>query len=243
MFYSRINRKSIFIALIFLAGSFCYGLDVFKVTKPEIEIKSSFSVPVKASLKNEKSCFSNIVTCDMSSIDFNIGYAVNDLHSDTVVEFNIAPMSFSWFEFGFGANYHFYDYFEFFGEQDFALTTYVSFYYKDRFRFDLSGGPFIKSTYFKGVDIDEDLFTLSLFLKLHFFWKIDNHLSFYFDLKSADYYDYQFFGTPFYTFGTTLDIDKHLGFGIDFTTKLIDMFAVVANATERLLNFYVKVSF
>lgn len=233
-----------FLCVFFLFGGSLFGKNYFHLEKrPDIKIKSSLLYPTQPSLKNETLSLSNIVAFDFSSIDADVGFRISTDSSDTVLNFLITPLKNDGFELGAGLGYHFYDYFKVFTEQDIIFNSQVAFLKKDIFRFQINLGTFLKATFFRNNIITNNLWKPTAFIGFSFLWNINEHFKWYFSMSSIDYYDYSFLGTPFFKTGLDVIFSKRLSFGLDYTVKLIDMFAVAENISEMILGLYVRTRF
>lgn len=238
------GKKSLFTLLfLFIFSISCFGLNDFKIIKtPDVDLKTTFTMPIQKSLRNEAPSVSTRIKLDFYSFNAAASFNVTVNSLDTVLSVLTIPFSFNLFEVGVGAKYHLYDYFDSFLENDFLLNQYFAFLYKDIIRLQINTGYSLKYTLFKFNKFIEPVFYQTIYLGLDFIWNITKYIQLYAGANSMSDYDFSLIGTPFYNLGFNFNLKENLMVGFNYEIKMIDMVAVAETFSEMLLSIYMEVS-
>ena len=238
------GRKSLS-AIIFLIvfGFYCYGENDFKILKsPKIEFQTSFTMPIKQSLRNESPAVTNKIKFDFYSINTDASVYLTVNSTDTVLSVMTIPVSYKLFQLGVGFKYHLYHYFNIFYENDFLFNQFFAFLYKDIIRLQINTGYDLKLTEFKNPIINP-VFYQTILLGMDFIWNINKYIQVFVGVNSMSDYDFSLIGTPIYNLGANFKIKDKLSIGVNYETKMIDMVAVAETVSEMLLTVNMKVLF
>lgn len=238
--------KKIFFSLFFIISAIelsAKSVNFFTTSKPVFLIRQAISFNILESEEDTFLGFSTKFSADMKELFASTGLQTVNKDTDFTFQTIYWPTFFDCLNAGPEFKYHVQKRKNVFTEHDILASFNFKIKIKDFFTVFSQIGYHKKITQ---IDVIKEsapyLICDSISVGIGLFFFFAKKIEFYFSSKTNSYFCYPIFCSPVYECGILVNLMQQFSFGVEFSSKWIDMFTVSSSPTTFTASSFIQVS-